>query len=600
MTRPECPYRYPGSTQTWLHDPIVSRVAHSRQLEGDPRYTLLEPIGKDSIGGLWQAEDIFTGQPVTIKVLHASFSRHRPFQERLSSKIEALTRPVLIDGRLAHRLSHPSVVRVLRATITNGDSPPYVVMEPLQGRLLADVLAEAGQRDAGEVARIGVQLAGALHAAHQAGIIHGCLHPGNVLLTAGGRSRIMDFGVMLAVLSSRSTTDKMKPLAPFLAPEHDPKVTPRPASDVYSLAALLLTMLTGRPPVEKIEGREPSDALARACFQALATDPKGRPSAIALESTLSSAAASLPHGTDRLLVGLERSSGQRDVRGAALEANDPIVALESPDGAVIDVSGPGSSDQRAPEASVHQLARTPRATLPSELRSPAPAEPPAPPSRRAPTILTPAAPSPPSPTPESGSEEEPRQEGQPVLPSRFGRFRPLSGALARGLAKGTASTKTALAAMSHSVIAGRISKARSAVAERGQRLLRPPAVWYVSAAVVLLIAVALLTPMLLGGETARQGGLAPASPAGPVGQTPLTPTSLFPSPIAMPSVVGMTAFAARERLAQIGLVIAHIEPTLGIPGIVDRTDPEEGAQVAPGEEVTLFVGTSRSRVGRGG
>jgi PASTA domain len=138
----------------------------------------------------------------------------------------------------------------------------------------------------------------------------------------------------------------------------------------------------------------------------------------------------------------------------------------------------------------------------------------------------------------------------------------------------------------------KISRTRSGIATWVGRTSRHRATWYASAAVVVVVVIVLLL--------VRSGGERPL-PAARVGQgttvpTPGEPSFGSPESIVIPSLVGMTAFDAHERLAQVGLVVDSAQPVPGTPGIVIRTYPDPGVHVAPGTAVTLFVGAPPGRL----
>jgi serine/threonine protein kinase len=131
---------------------------------------------------------------------------------------------------------HPHLVRVYSAGLTAAGHP-YLLLEFRPGGSYADRLATGGARPAAEVRSAGVGLADALAAAHAAGIVHGDVKPGNVLLAADGSPALADFALAAGHLTPAYT-----------APEVFRGAPAGPAADVYALGATLYALLTGRPP----------------------------------------------------------------------------------------------------------------------------------------------------------------------------------------------------------------------------------------------------------------------------------------------------------------------------------------------------------------
>jgi serine/threonine protein kinase len=133
--------------------------------------------------------------------------------------------------------THPHIVRMYEAGLT-ADHHPYLVMELRTGGSYADRLATHGPLPPAEVVRAGPALADALAAAHGAGILHGDVKPGNILLTADGEPGLADFG--------GTPGEALTPA--YTAPELFRHQLPTPSADIYSLGATLYALLTGRPP----------------------------------------------------------------------------------------------------------------------------------------------------------------------------------------------------------------------------------------------------------------------------------------------------------------------------------------------------------------
>ncbi|KQS68763.1 hypothetical protein ASG41_07565 [Modestobacter sp. Leaf380] len=208
------------------------------------RYRLLSRIGGGGMGAVWLATDERLGRDVAVKqvVLPVGVSPEAAAQQHART---------MREGRIAARVSHPHAIAVYDVVDDGGS--PWLVMEHLPSRSLADVLSSAGVLPVQQVAQIGAQLADALTATHAAGIVHRDVKPGNVLVGQGGRLeglvKITDFGISHATGDVRLTQTGMVTGTPaFLSPEVARGEEPGPASDVWSLGATLFTALEGDPP----------------------------------------------------------------------------------------------------------------------------------------------------------------------------------------------------------------------------------------------------------------------------------------------------------------------------------------------------------------
>jgi serine/threonine protein kinase len=549
------------------------------------------------LGSVWQAEDSLTGRPVTVRVLREEFRQDLVLAKRIGSEVNELTQPVLVDGKLTQRLSHQNILRVIHFQPSEADRPPLIVMESQKGQLLADVLAARGRPQAALVARIGSQLADALDAAHRAGLVHGAPHAGSVLLTPWRQALLMDFGVMSALISRGATAELIRPRSLFLAPEQVAGGEPTPASDVYAVGSLLGMILTGRHPRERTGGPGDADELWRVCERATALDPEARPSAADICSALAALGADLPSPTGRLEGG---SDLDPTVLGASPNGGDPIIVLESGGEALIGLPPggphpPNHSARPAPPAATGKPPASPPAPSPTRLRQDFPAQ--------AAIVLAGVW----QLLWRFGGRSATGTAAAAALLARLVRRigTALSGSLvkaARAVRRGGLVLASAGAKAVHGIrsnlaaatrAAARAIRGSIAVTTRWARTMaRHRATWYISAAAVILITAALLARSL--GE-----GSSPAQRAG----RPQTAATSQPQPsvgsresIAIPSVVGMTAFDAHERLAEAGLAVASAHPVRGTPGIVISTYPDPGVHVAPGTAVTLFVGAPPGRI----
>jgi hypothetical protein len=154
------------------------------------------------------------------------------------------------EAQIAAGLSHPAVIRVFDVVEHLG--LPWIVMELLQARSLAEILTQDGPLAPRVVAKIGLALVGALQAAHDAGIIHRDVKPGNVLISTDGRCVLSDFGAaQMHQVSGGTTPGKVLGSAHYIAPERAVGHPAESASDVFSLGVTLYAALEGRPPFDR-------------------------------------------------------------------------------------------------------------------------------------------------------------------------------------------------------------------------------------------------------------------------------------------------------------------------------------------------------------
>jgi len=245
------------------------------------RYRLIERLATGGSAEVWRARDEQLDREVAVKRLHAHLFTDEASRARLAA-----------EARSAARLSHPVIVGVYDVDAT-GDAPA-LIMELVDGESLAARLERDGPLAEREAVAIVADLAEALFHAHQQGVIHRDLKPGNVLLDRKGRTRLVDFGIAhsLAEASARLTVvGTVIGTLRAMAPEQlaDGPITPR--TDLYGLGVVLHEALTGRPPYPTasplaladaqragpppLDGLDP--ALAALIAGCLALDPTDRP-----------------------------------------------------------------------------------------------------------------------------------------------------------------------------------------------------------------------------------------------------------------------------------------------------------------------------------
>ncbi|MDQ4107203.1 MAG: serine/threonine protein kinase [Actinomycetota bacterium] len=202
------------------------------------RYRLGERLGHGGMGEVFAAHDLRLDREVALKLLREDLAEQDGMRER-----------VVAEARLAARLTHPHVVGVLDTG--EQDGRPFVVMERLSGRTLRDELTD-GRMPAERVRDVGLQVLRALAAAHDLGIVHRDVKPGNVLDAGVGTWKVADFGIAKWVHADETLTGTGELLGSpsYLAPERIEGHQAGPASDLYAVGVLLYEALCGRKPFE--------------------------------------------------------------------------------------------------------------------------------------------------------------------------------------------------------------------------------------------------------------------------------------------------------------------------------------------------------------
>jgi hypothetical protein len=211
---------------------------HDRLIAG--RYRLGDQIGAGAMGVVWRARDERLRRTVAVKQLLLQPG----LDERQSGEARARA---MREARIAARLQHQNVVIVYDVVEDGG--APWLIMEHVPSRSLAQVLREAGTLPPYQVADIGAQAAAGLAAAHAVGVIHRDVKPGNVLLGDDGTVKITDFGISRAVDDAVLTATGLITGTPaYLAPELAKGGEPAPSSDVFALGSTLYAAVQGTPP----------------------------------------------------------------------------------------------------------------------------------------------------------------------------------------------------------------------------------------------------------------------------------------------------------------------------------------------------------------
>jgi predicted ATPase len=231
-------------------------------------YEIVSPIGKGGMGEVFLALDTRLDRSVALKILPADIARDD------DDRVRRFT----LEARAASALSHPNVATIFDVGESGGT--PYIAMEHVDGRTLADAIA-AGRLTVGEVIAIATQIADALAAAHARGIIHRDIKPGNLMITPAGQVKVLDFGLAKSSRHAAGGGDptRLAITSPgivvgtvaYMSPEQAIGEPLDERSDLFSVGVVLYEALTGRAPflggndlqtVEKIRHSSP-DAIGR-------------------------------------------------------------------------------------------------------------------------------------------------------------------------------------------------------------------------------------------------------------------------------------------------------------------------------------------------
>jgi eukaryotic-like serine/threonine-protein kinase len=240
------------------------------------RYAIGGPLGRGGMGTVWRADDVLLGRPVAVK--EVELPAGPPGADRAALRERALR-----EARAAARLNHPGAVTL--HDVIEADDRLFLVMELVEAPTLRDLVERSGPLPPAVAAGVGLELLEALDAAHRAGIVHHDVKPANVMVAAGGRTKLADFGIASLQEDTQRTltsaagaggraADRTRTAAfgslPYVAPEQAGGGRAGPAADLWALGATLWFAVEGAAPFER-----PGPA---ATLHAILHDPPGRPS----------------------------------------------------------------------------------------------------------------------------------------------------------------------------------------------------------------------------------------------------------------------------------------------------------------------------------
>jgi serine/threonine protein kinase len=294
------------------------------------RYQLTQRIAAGGMGEVWRGDDLLLHREIAVKVLLPALMSDSDFITRFRS-----------EARMMAALRHPGIVQVYdygENAQVGAHRLDYLVMEYIDGTPLSKKIQQAGRLGAVETMTAVAQVADALQAAHEAGIVHRDVKPSNLLVRPAGAIVLVDFGVARSTgITGITSTNVVLGSVHYMAPEQAEGRPVTATTDVYALGAVAFSCLTGRPPyvgdnplavlAQLVHGQPPvlppdvPPAVASVVLRALAKDPGRRfPSASGLAAAARGAASQpglIASGGDPLSYGPASPHGTALSQGSA-------------------------------------------------------------------------------------------------------------------------------------------------------------------------------------------------------------------------------------------------------------------------------------------
>jgi eukaryotic-like serine/threonine-protein kinase len=215
-----------------VYDSFVQRIII------DNRYTLVEPLGGGGMAEVYLAHDDVLDREVALKILRNQYANDEEFVERFRREAQS-----------AAKLSHPNIVSIYDRGRSE-DGAYYIAMEHVQRGTLKDRIKRDGALAPDVAVGVTLQIADALQAAHENGVIHRDIKPQNVLVSRTGDVKVTDFGIARAASSPLTQTSAVLGTAGYMSPEQAMGKPVGPQSDLYSLGVVLYEMLAGELPYD--------------------------------------------------------------------------------------------------------------------------------------------------------------------------------------------------------------------------------------------------------------------------------------------------------------------------------------------------------------
>ncbi|MEN8238121.1 MAG: Stk1 family PASTA domain-containing Ser/Thr kinase [Actinomycetota bacterium] len=201
------------------------------------RYRIVKHLARGGMADVFEAEDMLLNRPVAVKVLHANFASDQAFVSRFRREAQA-----------AANLSHPNIVAIYDWGQEAGTY--FMVMELIRGQTLRQILRTEGVLLPRRATEIAAETAAALAIAHQHGVYHRDIKPGNIMVTEDGAVKVTDFGIARALDDSEelTRTGAVIGTATYFSPEQAQGLPADERSDIYALGIVLYESLAGKPP----------------------------------------------------------------------------------------------------------------------------------------------------------------------------------------------------------------------------------------------------------------------------------------------------------------------------------------------------------------
>ncbi|MYV52071.1 serine/threonine-protein kinase, partial [Streptomyces sp. SID3212] len=207
------------------------------------RYRLGAVLGRGGMGTVWRALDEMLGRTVAVKELRFPSSIDDDEKRRLITR-------TLREAKAIARIRNSGAVTVF--DVVDEDDRPWIVMELVEGKSLAEAVREDGLLPPRRAAEVGLAILDVLRSAHREGILHRDVKPSNVLIAEDGRVVLTDFGIAQVEGDPSVTSTGMLVGAPsYISPERARGHKPGPAADLWSLGGLLYASVEGSPPYDK-------------------------------------------------------------------------------------------------------------------------------------------------------------------------------------------------------------------------------------------------------------------------------------------------------------------------------------------------------------
>ncbi len=200
------------------------------------RYEILEVLGEGGMAFVYKAMDTQLERFVAIKTLKPNYVNQETFVERFRR-----------EAKTAANLNHPNIVQIFDWGI---EEEPFFVMEYIEGNTLTSIIAKNRTISLSDVLFIGAQVASGLQAAHQKGLVHRDIKPGNIMITPDGKVKVTDFGIVSLQNeeSDITKTGSILGTASYISPEQAQGKPVSIESDLYSLGTVLYELIAGKPP----------------------------------------------------------------------------------------------------------------------------------------------------------------------------------------------------------------------------------------------------------------------------------------------------------------------------------------------------------------